>query len=57
MVFSIDKVNLDKIKLKFDDAISGNNIDANIAHFDTKIKTFDLNKMNFEIPKAKLSGL
>ena len=34
-----------------------NDIYANLKHFETKIKTFDLNKMNFEIPKAKINGL
>lgn len=57
MEFSIDKINLDNVKFKFNDAITGNNIAANITHFDTKIKTFDLNKMIFEIPKVKLNGL
>ena len=57
MEFLIDKVNLDNVKFYFDDAVSGNNITANITHFDTKIKTFDLNKMNFEVPKVKLNGL
>lgn len=57
MEFLIDKVNLDNVKFKYNDAISGNTIDAKITHFNTRIKTFDLNKMNFEIPKAKLNGL
>ncbi len=57
MEFSIDKINLDNVKFKFNDAVTGNDIVANITHFDTKIKTFDLNKMNFEIPKVKLNGL
>jgi hypothetical protein len=57
MEFLIDKVNLDNVKFKYKDAISGNTIDAKITHFNTRIKTFDLNKMNFEIPKAKLNGL
>lgn len=57
MEFSIDKINLDNVKFKFNDKVTGNNITANITHFDTRIKTFDLNKMNFYIPKAKLNGL
>lgn len=57
MEFLIDKVNLDNVKFKFNDAISGNFIVAKITHFDTRVKTFDLNEMNFEIPKAKLNGL
>jgi hypothetical protein len=57
MKFSIDKINLDRIKVKFDDAISKNNISASINHFDTRIKKFDLDKMDFEVPKIKLDGL
>lgn len=57
MKFSIDKVNLNRIKLRFNDAISGNNLSAAIGHFDTRIKKFDLDKLEFDVPKAKLSGL
>jgi sulfur relay (sulfurtransferase) DsrF/TusC family protein len=57
MKFSIDKINLDRIRVKFDDAISKNNISANINHFDTRITKFDLDKMDFEVPKIKLDGL
>ncbi|AWH86060.1 hypothetical protein HYN59_13475 [Flavobacterium album] len=57
MKFSIDKINLDRIHVKYDDAITKNNLSANIEHFDTRIKTFDLDKMEFEVPKIKLDGL
>lgn len=57
MKFSLDKINLDRIKIKFDDAISKNNLDFYIGHFDTKIKKFDLDNMDFDVPKITLSGL
>lgn len=57
MELSIDKINLDKIKLKYVDAVSKNDISLNLNHFDTRIKTFDLNKMEFDIPNAKIDGL
>lgn len=57
MEFSIDKINIDKVKFNYSDAISKNDISVNLNHFDTKIKTFDLNKMEFDIPKAKIDGL
>jgi len=57
MKISINKINLERIRLKFDDQISKNNISANIKHFDTRIKTFDLDKMEFEVPKVNLDGL
>jgi TamB, inner membrane protein subunit of TAM complex len=57
MTFSIDKINLDRINIKYDDAISKNNLSAKLTHFDTRIKTFDLDKMEFEVPKVTLDGL
>lgn len=57
MKFSIDKVNLDRINIKYDDAITKNNLSARLNHFDTRIKTFDLDRMEFEVPKIKLDGL
>lgn len=57
MQFSIDEINLDHVKLKYTDAVSNNDLYVNLNHFDTRIKTFDLDKMNFEIPKAKVDGL
>ena len=57
MEFSIDKINIDKVKFNYSDATSKNDISVNLNHFDTKIKTFDLNKMEFDIPKAKIDGL
>lgn len=57
MAFSIDRVNLDNIKVRFDDAITKNDLNVKLAHFDTRIKKFDLDKMDFEIPKIKLDGL
>ncbi len=57
MQFSLDKINLDRIRLRFDDAITKNNIDVYLNHFDTRVKKFDLEKMAFHIPKIKLDGL
>lgn len=57
MEFSIGKVKLDKIRIKYDDAVSKNNISLNLNHFDTKVEVFDLNQMTFEIPKITLEGL
>ncbi|TDE02720.1 translocation/assembly module TamB domain-containing protein [Flavobacterium sandaracinum] len=57
MEFSVEEIKLDRIQFKYKDAFTKNNVYANLNHFETKIKTFDLNKMNFEIPKAKINGL
>jgi hypothetical protein len=57
MEFSLDKVNFDKVAFRYKDAISNDDIAFKVNHFDTRIKTFDINKMEFEIPKAKINGL
>jgi hypothetical protein len=57
MKFSVNKINLDKIRVRFKDAISKNDVDVYLNHFDTDIKKFDLNKMDFKIPKITLNGL
>ncbi|MHA3789110.1 translocation/assembly module TamB domain-containing protein [Flavobacterium hauense] len=57
MKFSINKVNLDRIRISYDDKITKNNLSANLKHFDTRIRKFDLDKMEFTIPKIKLDGL
>jgi hypothetical protein len=54
--FSLDKINLDHINIRYNDAISGNNIKFILGHFDTRIKDFDMDKMKFNIPKITLSG-
>ncbi|MGK4568633.1 DUF748 domain-containing protein [Flavobacterium sp. 3HN19-14] len=56
MKFDIKKVNLDKIKIKFNDAITKNDLNFTLNHFDTKIDKFDLDNMDFEVPKIKIDG-
>jgi hypothetical protein len=57
MEFSVEEITLDKVKVKYADAISKNDLIVNLNYFQTKIKTFDLEQMNFEIPKVKVKGL
>lgn len=57
MKFSLDKINLDKIRVRFDDAITKNYLNVYLNHFDTNIKKFDLDSMDFKIPKITLNGL
>lgn len=57
MKFSINKINLDRIRIKYDDKITKNNLSAKLNHFDTRIRKFDLDKMEFTVPKIKLDGL
>lgn len=57
MEFSVGKVNLDRVKLRYEDAASNNDLAVFVHHFDTRIRTFDLNNMEFEVPKANLEGV
>lgn len=56
MKFSVDKIILDKINISYQDVVTGNNVKFLLGHFDTRLKTFDLDKMKFTIPKITLSG-
>lgn len=57
MQFSVEKIKLDRIKFNYNDAVTKNDLNANLNHFETTVKTFDLDQMIFEIPKAKINGL
>lgn len=57
MTFSVSKINLDRIHIKYDDAVSGNDVVFNLRHFDTDIKDFDLDKMKFTVPKVTMTGV
>ena len=56
MKFSVDKIILDRIRIAYNDKITGNDVVFNLGHFDTRIKDFDMDKMKFTIPKITLSG-
>ncbi|MBE0392909.1 translocation/assembly module TamB domain-containing protein [Flavobacterium sp. PL002] len=57
MQFSLDKINLNNIKIRYNDAYTKNDLAFNLKHLDTRIKSFDLDKMDFEIPKITIKGL
>lgn len=57
MKFSMDKIILDRIHVKYKDLTTGNDVKVMLGHFDTRIKDFDLDKMKFTIPKINLSGV
>lgn len=57
MKFSLDKIILDRINIKFKDKITGNDVKFLLGHFDTRIKDFDMDKMKFTIPKITLSDV
>lgn len=57
MAFSVDKINLDRIQLRYNDEVIGTNADFYLGHLDTRIKTFDLPNMSFEVPKLVINGI
>lgn len=54
---TIKGVELDKIRLVFDDAITGSDMTLWLEHFDTDIDVFDLDKMRFSVPTTNISGI
>ncbi|GAA4097056.1 hypothetical protein GCM10022392_20650 [Mucilaginibacter panaciglaebae] len=57
MKFSMNKIILDRINIKYKDLTTGNDVKFILDHFDTRIKDFDMDKMKFNIPKINLSGV
>ena len=56
MSISVNSVNLDKIRLYYKDAVTKNDLQLRLDHFDTEITKFDLDSLNFTIPKITLDG-
>lgn len=54
---NIGSVTLDNIHLIYKDVVTGSDMEARLEHLDTKIGTFDPNKLHFDIPKTSVSGL
>jgi len=57
MKFSIHKIILHQISVSFTDALTANDINLNIDHFEIRIDKFDLDNMKFSVPKILLDGL
>jgi hypothetical protein len=57
MKFSIDKINLDRIRLNFKDAVTANDVMFDLGHLDTRVQEFDLDKMKFSVPKIVLRNV
>ncbi|MGV3696437.1 translocation/assembly module TamB domain-containing protein [Flavobacterium sp.] len=57
MEFSLDRIELHNVRARYNDAYAGSAISLKLNELKTRIKTFDLNQMNFEIPAFKADGL
>lgn len=56
-VLSLDKIDLKKIRVSFIDEQSKNNIALRFNRFNTRVKTFDLDKNAYAIGDLKMDGL
>ena len=57
LVISLEKITLDTITIQFDDAFEKRNLAVKLQHLDTRIDNFDLETMDFAVPKIKIKGL
>ncbi len=54
---AIHNIKLDKIRLVYNDVVTGNDIVAWLDHFDTKIDKIDPGHLFFNIPETNIDGL
>ena len=54
---SLGDIAFDKIRLVYDDAVTGNDVTLWLEHFDTEIDEFDLDKMRFNVPETNIKGI
>lgn len=57
MKMEIRHVVLDKVRARYNDAVSGNDMTVYVGHLDTHIDVFDPTHSIFSVPSTKLSGL
>ena len=56
-LINLDKIRLEKIAVQYNDLQAGNHIKVKLNTFDTRIKTFDLEKNKYAVGKINLDGL
>lgn len=54
---TLGSVELNKIRMVYEDVITGNDVEVYLEHFDSRLETFDLEKMQFSIAPISLHGL
>ncbi len=57
MEFEVDEINLDRVRFRYTDASENNDVAVFVNHFDTRIRKFDLNNLDFETAKAHIDGV
>lgn len=54
---NIDQILINRTRIVYKDAVTGNDMNLAIGHFDTKISKFDPSHLIFDIPTITLNGL
>jgi hypothetical protein len=54
---AIRSLELNKIRLVYNDIVSGSDMEAWIDHLDTKIDKFDIDHFHFDVPQTNISGI
>lgn len=57
MKMEIRHVVLDKVRARYNDVVTGNDMTVYVGHLDTRIDVFDPTHAIFSVPSTKLSGL
>jgi hypothetical protein len=57
LVITLEKINLDTISIRYTDAFDKRSLAVKLEHLDTRIENFDLEAMDFAVPKIKVNGL
>jgi hypothetical protein len=56
MGISLNKIELNKIRLNYNDDFTKNFASVQLNHFDTEVENFDLQKLDFNVPKITVDG-
>ena len=56
MVISLNTIELNKIRINYVDDYTKNFANISLNHFDTKVENFDLQKLDFKVPKITIDG-
>ncbi len=56
MKISVNRINLSRIRVRFADQITKNDLKAYIGQFETNVDRFNLDQLEFDVPKIKLDG-
>lgn len=54
---SVKDVDLDNIRVVYNDVVTGSDMTLWLDHFDTEMDEFDVNKMRFNIPSTNIKGI